>query len=146
MDPRSGKAESIGELFHKEKKQKKYNKTKGQYDNLKKYGNQGTLSTDKLTTSERQIQREACYLKNIHIDKCYEQLIMMNLITNPDYRAWWCSVMHKLGTAFVMAQADLAIKGARDKSNPAPLFHFLINKEMNKAGDPYIPRFNREES
>ena len=140
MHERSGKLESISEVFHKEKNQKNYNKTKGQYDKLKEYGTDGNSSIGKLATDDKQIKREAKYLKNIHIDKCYEDLLRMNLITSEGYQAWWCGVMHKLGTGFVMAQADLAIKNGR---NPAALFHFQINKAMNKADDPYMPRFNR---
>lgn len=129
-------------LIHKEKNQKKNNKTKGQYDKLKKYGTNGTKSTDKSTTSERQLKREANYLKNIHIDDCYTKLIHMGLITSENYQAWWCGTMHRLGTSYVMAQADLAMKNGR---NPAALFHFQINKAINRADDPYMPRFNRAE-
>jgi hypothetical protein len=132
----------ISDLFHKEKNQKKNNKTKGQYDKLEKYSTDGKKSTDKLTTSDKQIKREAKYLKNIHIDTCYEQLLQMGLITSEGYQAWWCGVMHKLGTSFVMAQADLAIKNGR---NPAALFHFQINKAINRQADPFMPRFNRAE-
>lgn len=133
-------------LFHKEKNQKKNNKTKGQVDNLKKYANRDTLASDKLTTSESQIKREANYIKNIHIDTCYDKLRERNLITDDNYREWWCGpVMQTLGCEFVMAQADRAMKAARDQSRPAGLFHFLINKEMNKRNDPYMPRFNRTE-
>lgn len=138
-------ATSIGEVIHKEKNQKKYNKTKGQDDKLKGYGKQGTKSRDKLATDERQIKREANYLKNIAIDKAYEDLLRMNMITNDRYKAWYCKCLHTLGVSFVMAQAHLAAKNAKDQDNPAPLFHFLINKEMNKAIDPYMPRFNRSE-
>jgi hypothetical protein len=143
MHKSTGKVESIGEVFHKEKNQKKYNKTRGQYDKLKKYGIDGTKSTGKLATDDKQIRREANYLKNIHIDKCYENLLRMELITNTKYQAWWCGVMHKLGTGFVMAQADLAIKNGR---NPAALFHFQINKAINKHEDAFMPRFNRNNS
>lgn len=140
MNDRQGGLQSIGEVFHKEKNQKKYNKTKGQNDKLKEYGTDGNKSTDKLSTDDKQIRREAKYLKNIHIDKCYEDLLRMGLITSEGYQAWWCGVMHKLGTGFVMAQADLALKNGR---NPAALFHFQINKAMNKHDDPFMPRFNR---
>lgn len=127
-------------LFHKEKNQKKNNKAIGQIDKLKEYGTKGTKSTDKLTTSDYQIKREARYLKNIHIDECYERLIRMELITNSNYQAWWSGAMHKLGTQYVMAQADLALKNGK---NPPALFHFLINKAINKHEDKYTPRFNR---
>jgi len=140
MHKSTGKVESIAEVFHKEKNQKKYNKTRGQNDKLKEYGIDCTKSTGKLSTDDKQIRREANYLKNIHIDKCYEDLLRMNLITDERYQAWWCGVMHKLGTSFVMAQADLAIKNGR---NPAALFHFQINKAINKQQDPWMPRFNR---
>lgn len=127
-------------LFHKEKNQKKNNKARGQIDKLKEYGTEGTKSTGKKTTGESQIKREANYLKNIHIDTCYERLVRMELITNSNYQAWWCGAMHKLGTGYVMAQADLAMKNGK---NPPALFHFLINKAVNKRDDPYMPRFNR---
>lgn len=130
----------IGDVIHKEKNQKKNNKTTGQYDKLKKYSKDGNSSTDKSTVSERQIKREAKYIKNLHIDSTYERLKAANLIENDQYKAWWCHVMHTLGASFVIAQAELSMKNARDPSNPAPLFHFLINKAMNKAKDPYSPR------
>jgi hypothetical protein len=142
---RNSGTSSIGEVIHKEKNQKKYNKTKGQVDKLKGYGKQGTKSTDKFATDDKQIRREANYLKNIHIDKAYEDLLRMNLISDTKYQAWYCKCLHTLGVTFVMAQADQAMKNARDRDNPAPLFHFLINKAMNKAADPYMPRFNRSE-
>ena len=132
---------NLGGVFHKEKNQKKYNKTRGQVDKLKEYGNMSTKSTGKLTTSDKQIRREAKYLKNIHIDEAYQRLLKMELITNTAYEAWWCGAMHKLGVQFVMAQADLAMKKGR---NPAALFHFQINKAMNKSVDPYMPRFTRD--
>lgn len=131
----------ISDLFHKEKNQKKNNKTKGQYDKLEKYGNPDKVSSDKLTTSERQLKREAKYMKNLHIDHCYEQLINMGLITSEGYQKFWCGALHKLGTSFVMAQADLAIKEGRV---PAALFHFQINKALNKQADPFMPRFNTD--
>jgi len=134
----AGKPESIDQLFHKEKNQKKYNKTIGHYDKVKKYTNDNLKSSDKSTTSDKLIRREANYLKNIHIDKAFENLLRMELISDTKYRAWWCGVLHKLGVAFVMVQADLAIKNGK---NPAALFHFMINKELNKSIDPYMPRF-----
>lgn len=140
MRSSTGKVESIGEVFHKESSKEKYNKTRGQYDKLKEYGTSGTKSIDKLAPGDKQIQREAKYMKNIHIDKCYDDLVRMGLITSENYQAWWCGVMHKLGTSFVMVQADLALKNGR---NPAALFHFQINKAVNKHEDPYMPRFNR---
>lgn len=145
MAARNGKPESVGAVFHKEKNQKKYNKTIGQIDNLKKYGNDDEMSIDKMT-SDKQIRREANYMKNLHIENCYDQLLKMNLINNESYRDWYFKCLHTLGTSFVMVQADLAQKRARDPDNPAPLFHFLINKAMNKHQDPYMPRFNRQSS
>lgn len=140
MRTNRGNIASIGEVIHKEKKQKKYNKTKGQYDKVKKYGIDGDMSTGKLATDDKQIKREANYMKNLHIDKAFEDLLRMELISDIKYRAWWCGTLHKLGVTFVMVQADLALKNGK---NPAALFHFLINKEINKANDPYMPRFNR---
>lgn len=133
-------AESIGQVIHKEKNQKKYNKTTGQIDNLKGYGNPDTKSSGKLTT-DKLIKREANYLKNIAIDKAFNDLLRMNMITDIKYQGWYCKCLHTLGVAFVMAQAHLAAKNAKNPDNPAPLFHFLINKEMNKAIDPYMPKF-----
>ena len=134
--------ESIGSVIHKEKNQKKYNKTTGQIDNLKGYGKPDTKSTDKLATSDKLIKREANYLKNIAIDKAFNDLLRMNMITDLKYQQWYCKCLHTLGVAFVMAQAHLAAKNAKNPDNPAPLFHFLLNKEMNKAIDPYMPRFS----
>lgn len=137
--------QSIGEVIHKEKNQKKYNKTTGQHDNLKKYSTADNSSRGNLATDDKQIRREANYMKNLHIDAAYQSLIRMNLVTDPKYEAWWCGVLHKLGVQFVMAQADKAIKNARDPENPSPLFHFLINKAMNQVKDPFMPRFNLSE-
>ena len=137
-------SESLSDIFiHKEKKQKKNNKTNGQIDNLKKYSTNGNKSTDKLATDGKQIRREANYIKNIHIDETYERLKMVGLINDDKYKAWWCGVMHTLGVAFVTAQAEHAQIYAKDPSNPAPLFHFLINKAVNKSQDPFAPRFNK---
>lgn len=141
------KPQHIADLFHKEKNQKKNNKTKGQHDKLRKYGNKDELSTAKSTT-DKMIRREAKFLKNIHIDSCYEKLRSAGLISNDAHdrwRDWYFKAIHTLGPVFVEAQAQRALNGARDPSNPAPLFHFLINKEMNKASDPYMPRFGRAE-
>ncbi len=140
MNQRTSGLQSIGEVIHKEKNQKKYNKTKGQYDKVKKYGIDGTMSTDKLATDDKQIRREANYMKNLHIDKAFDDLLRMELISDIKYRAWWCGTLHKLGVTFVMVQADLALKNGK---NPAALFHFLINKEINRVTDEYMPRFNR---
>ena len=140
MNQRTSGLQSIGEVIHKEKNQKKYNKTKGQYDKVKKYGIEGTMSTDKLATDDKQIRREANYMKNLHIDKAFDDLLRMELISDIKYRAWWCGTLHKLGVTFVMVQADLALKNGK---NPAALFHFLINKEINRVTDEYMPRFNR---
>jgi len=129
---------SLGEVIHKKKKQKKYNKTNGQIDNLKGYQTPGKSSTDKMATDDKQIRREANYLKNIHIDESLKQLTAAGLV-NEGYEAWYCKCMHTLGVPYVMAQADVALhKG----SNPQALFHFLINKAMNKHVDPFMPRFN----
>lgn len=128
----------------KERSKEKNNKARGQFDNLKKYANPSTKSSGEsgtLATADKLIKREANYLKNIHIDEAYQKLKLMGLITNRDdqYQAWWCGVMHKLGVAFVMAQADQATKNAT--TSPAGLFHFLINKAINKLDDPNLPRF-----
>lgn len=126
-------------LIHKEKKQKKNNKTTGQIDNLKKYSNATNMSTDNMSTDDKQIQREARYIKNIHIDKSLEQLKSVGLVNGNQYDAWWCKVFHTLGVAFVTAQADRAMTYGKQ---PQALFHFLINKEMNRAIDDTLPRFN----
>lgn len=131
-------------LSTKERSKENNNKAKGQLDNLKKYANASTKSSgelDNLATADKLIKREAKYLKNIHIDEAYTKLKLMGLITNRDdkYQAWWCGVMHKLGVAYVMAQADQATKNAT--SSPAGLFHFLINKQLNKLDEPHLPRF-----
>jgi hypothetical protein len=131
--------ESIGEVFHKESSKEKYNKTNGQIDNLRGYQTAGKPSTDKLATDDKQIQREANYLKNIHIDQSIERLISVGLI-NEGYEAWYCKCMHVLGAPYVIAQADIALNKGK---NPQALFHFLINKAMNKAEDPFMPRFNK---
>lgn len=138
MRTNRGNIASIGEVIHKEKKQKKYNKSTGQIDNLKKYGNSDTLASDKLTTGDlRRIKREAKYMKHLDIDNCYDQLRGRGLIADDRYRGWWCGAIGKLGVSYVLAQADLAFKNGRE---PAALFHFLINKRMNGVIDRYSPR------
>ena len=130
--------EHIGNIVNKEKKQKKNNKTKGQFDKLLKYDTDDELSTGKSTT-DKLIRREAKYLKNIHIDQCYEKLRQSQLINDDadaKWRDWYFKALHQLGTSFVMAQAARAQAGR----NPAALFHFLLNKGMNVKKDPYAPR------
>jgi hypothetical protein len=142
MQKRSS-TESIGEVIHKEKKQKKYNKTTGHFDNLEKYTNDNAESmgqSDKMATSHQQIKREANYMKNIHIDTVYSQLRVAGLITNDKYKAWWCGTMHKLGVEHVKMQADRCLNGS-DVKNPPWLFHHLINRELNRVTDPFMPRF-----
>ena len=134
--------DQIGDVIHKEKNQKKHNKTIGQVDNLKKYTSHDNKSMDNLTTAEQQIKREAKYLKNLHLDEVYQGLLMKGLISDERYEAWYFKCLHTLGPVFVLAQADRALRNARDPRNPAPLFHFLLNKAMNKSIDPTLPRFN----
>lgn len=137
--------QSIGEVIHKEKKQKKYNETKGQCDNVKKYTSANEKSMgqrEHLATTDKVIKREANYIKNLHIDATYDHLRAAGLITSDKNRAWWCGTMHKLGVEFVKMQADRCINSTDVKSPPG-LFHYLINARINKAADPYMPRFNR---
>jgi hypothetical protein len=130
--------DSLESLIHKESSKEKNNKTNGHIDNLRGYDTTGNSSIDKLATDDKQIRREARYLKNIHIDESITRLTAAGLI-NEGYEAWYCKCMHVLGAPFVMAQADKALNIGK---NPQALFHFLINKEMNKANDPFMPRFN----
>lgn len=134
--------ESLGEVFHKERSKEKNNKTKGQYDNLKGYTTSGDKAIDKLATDDKQIQREANYIKNIHIDETIKLLKSVGLVMDNKYDAWWAKVCHTLGSSFVRDQANMCLN-KREVRNPQALFHFLINKEMNKSNDPYMPRFNR---
>ncbi len=137
----AGQSESLNEiLIHKEKKQKKNNKTKGQYDNLKGYTKPVNMARDNLATDDKQIQREANYIKNIHIDETIKLLKSVELIMDNKYDAWWAKVCHTLGSSFVRDQANMCLNN-REVRNPQALFHFLINKEMNKSNDPYMPRF-----
>lgn len=130
--------QSINELFHKEKYQKKNNMTKGQIDNLEKYANLGNKSNVDLTIPDKLISREARYIKNIEIDTLIERLASQGLLLEK-YEAWYFKVCHTLGVAFVSIQADKALNQGR---NPQALFHFLINKAMNKSNDPFMPRFS----
>lgn len=141
--------ESVHELFHKEKNQKKYNNATGHIDNLRGYDKSGNVSTgksDDFATDDKQIKREARYIKNIHIDNTLERLKAAKLITREDMDGFYCQVMHGLGVARVTAMADIAMNKCRDGSTPAALFHFLLNKEWNKHNDKanggYMPRFN----
>lgn len=134
-------------LFHKEKKQKKNNKTNGQIDNLKKYtkpSGKSSSQIDNQPTPDKLIKREANYIKNLHIDQAYERLRSVGLITDDKYQAWWCGTMHTLGVSFVMAQAEHCLT-KREVKRPAGLFHHLINKAINKSQDPMMPRFKNTE-
>lgn len=136
------KPEQIQHVIHKEKYQKKYNKTIGHYDNLKKYTNDNEMSiakTDNQPTPDKLIKREANYIKNIHIDDAYSKLLIAGLV-NDKYKGFWCGAIHTLGVSFVMAQAELCLS-KQDVRNPIGLFHFLINKQLNKQADPHMPRF-----
>lgn len=138
-----GQPESLREVIHKERSKEKNNKTKGHIDNLRGYDTRGKKSTDDLATDDKQIQREANYIKNIHIDETIQLLKSVGLVNDEKYNAWWAKVCHTLGASFVRDQANLCIN-RRDVRNPQALFHFLINKEMNKRNDPFMPRFNRK--
>ena len=137
-----GTTESLKQVFHKEKNQKKYNTTTGQIDNMRGYNTTSKNTIDKSATDDKQIKREANLLKNIAIDQALERLRSVGLV-NGGYDAWYCQQMHSLGIAKVTALAQTAIDKCRAGKHPAALFHFLLNKEVNKAADPYMPRFNR---
>lgn len=133
-------------VIHKEKNQKKNNITTGQIDNLIGYDTTAQPSTrksDEFATDDKQLKREARMLMNIHIDEALERLRSVGFI-NEGYDSWYCKVMHSLGVAKVTALADRALNTPiRPGSTSAALFHFLLNKEYNKATDPYMPRFNK---
>jgi hypothetical protein len=134
-------AETLSKLSTKESTKEKYNKTNGQIDNLKGYSkpfHSSTRQNDNPPTVDKQIKREANFLKNIHIDEALDRLKSAGLVNGDGNNAWWCSTMHTLGVAFVMAQAETALSKGK---NPPALFSFLINKAMNKAVDPHLPRF-----
>jgi hypothetical protein len=137
-----GNTDRFRQVIHKESSKEKNNKTKGQIDNLRKYGTRGNKSRDQLATDDKQIQREANYIKNIHIDETIQLLKSVGLVTEDNHHAWWAKVCHTLGSSFVRDQANLCLN-RREVRNPQALFHFLINKEMNKHNDPYMPRFNK---
>lgn len=133
--------DSLNELFHKEKYQKKNNMTTGQIDNLKKYTDVNDVSIDKSaiqTTDDKQIKRELKYQANIHIDETVERLASAGLLLE-QYQEWYFKSCHTLGAARVAAMADKALTIGK---NPQALFHFMLNKEMNKALGG-LPRFNR---
>jgi hypothetical protein len=137
-------AETLDKFSTKERTKEKYNKTNGQIDNLKKYTTISRSSSSQFAnppTVDKQIRREANFLKNIHIDEALDHLKSSNLVNGDKYDAWWCGTMHTLGVAFVMAQAELCLS-KKEVRSPAGLFHHLINKALNKANDPHLPRFN----
>ena len=136
---------TVHKLSTKERSKEKNNITTGQINNLKGYHKvdvSTSAKSDKFATDDKQIKREANYLKNIHIDDTLERLRSVGLV-NEGYDAWYCKAMHTLGTAKVGALAETALSKARADSSPGALFHWLLNKEMNKAIDKYMPRFNR---
>lgn len=138
----------------KEKNQKKNNKATGHSDTVEKYSKDGTMSSMKsarLATeakgqdgvADRVLKREARYIKNLHIDACYDKLRSAQLIDDDrhaTWRDWYFKVIHTLGASMVMSLANYALTESRDPSNPRPLFHYLINKEMNRKKDLYAPR------
>lgn len=135
-------AETLDKFSTKERSKEKYNKTNGQIDKLKGYTTPNRSSSrhsDNLPTADKQIKREANFLKNIHIDEAYLKLKSVGLITDDKYQAWWCGAMHTLGVSYVHAQAEIALSKG---NNPQALFHFLVNKAINKSTDPHLPRFN----
>lgn len=137
-----GQMDSLDELFHKEKYQKKNNMATGQIDNLKKYGNETNTSIGKSSnqpTPDKLIKREANFIKNIHIDDTISKLKIAGLLMT-GYDGWYAQCLHTLGVAYVSAQADIALNKGK---NPQALFHFLINKAMNKSSDPYGPRIHK---
>jgi len=125
-------------LIHKEKKQKKNNKTNRQIDKLKGYSTPDNMSKENMATDDKQIRREANFIKNINIDESITKLTQVGLLIE-GYEGWYAKCMHVLGVPFVMAQADQALSKGK---NPPGLFHFLLNKAMNKHHDPFMPRFN----
>lgn len=143
--PSKSDVESLAEVFHKEKKQKKNNMSKGQIDKLGKYAkssNESIGKNDNLATDDKQIRREANYIKNIHIDDTWERLLSNGLVNEKD-RGFWCGAMHLLGVSYVIQQADDALSVTNPKRNPQGYFHFMVNKAINAKKDKYMPRFNR---
>lgn len=128
--------ESVGDFIHKEKKQKKNNKTIGQVDNLIRVAQQ--VKSDKHEIQpDKLLQREAKYMKNNHIDRLIERLMESHLITEK-YKNFYAGCAHELGVSKV---TEIMIKSLDQGHNPPALFHFLINKELNSKRDQYSPRF-----
>ena len=121
----------IGEVFHKEKYQKKNIKTNGHNDIMRGYNNPQTEVNRQLATDDKQIKRQANLYKNIHIDESLERLRKAQLL-NEGFDAYYCKCMHTLGVSKVSALAQTALDKVRPGSTPAALFHFLLFKEMGK--------------
>lgn len=79
-------------------------------------------------TSQKRQRRRASFNKNERIDQLLERLMNADLLME-DYWKWYASAIHQLGTTFVQAQATIALEQGR---NPRALFHWLINKELDK--------------
>jgi hypothetical protein len=129
------------EVIHKESSKEITTETTGQIDNLKKYSKRQSKSTrqsDKGSQPDKVIAREANYIKNLAIDDLYDRLVSLELVMDHKYKAFWCGAIHTLGTSFVEAQAHHALQYGK---SPAALFHFLVNKALNKSSDPLMPRF-----
>lgn len=130
-------------LIHKERSKEITTETTGQVDNLEKYtkpNRKSNRQSDKGSQPDKTIAREANYIKNLAIDELYERLVSIELVMDHKYKAFWCGAIHTLGTSFVEAQANHALQYGK---KPAALFHFLINKALNKQADPYMPRFKQ---
>lgn len=128
-------------VIHKESSKEITTKTTGQIDNLEKYTKptrKSNSQSDKGSQPDKVIAREANYIKNLAIDELYERLVSLELVMDHKYKAFWCGAIHTLGCAYVEAQANHALQYGK---KPAALFHFLINKQLNKSSDPYMPRF-----
>ncbi len=119
--------DSVGDVIHKEKNQKKNKKTKGQFDKLIKIRPPTTNVKSINAQPDKLEQREASYIKNIRIDSLLDQLMNEGLLME-DYLSWYAKCCHQLGVSFVRAQAHKA-QGDGVK-NPLGLFNFLLNKAM----------------
>lgn len=138
-----GQPESIGEVFHKEKKQKKTTDKRSVVDSLSDNSSivQGSTTVKSLTEqihdqqSRHQIKGQQALAErersrkreqNIEIDERLHGWVMEGLV-NPDYATWVAKSCHVLGLDTVNR---LAIN-ARNGKQPQRLFSSLIKGHMN---------------
>ena len=144
------KPESIGEVFHKEKKQKKTTDKRSTDDSLLDNSSivQGITRVNSLTEKLEEHQnrqksigqqelakreRSKKQMRNIEIDEHLHGWVMEGLV-NPDYATWVAKACHTLG----LETCNRLAINARNGKAPQRLFSSLLKGHLNlKAKQDY---------